>query len=82
MPTRKMTLAEAANLLRVADSSLDAFAATAPQWTERVGGRQALAARCEIACVGPVPRLTAAEWEGMVAEYAARHWQSPSIGRA
>ncbi len=37
-----------------------------------MGGRDALARRSEMTCIGPVPRLDAETWERMSQEYEGR----------
>ena len=54
------------------DVMLGAIQATAPDAVEAMGGRDALARRSEMTCLGPVPRLDAAEWERMSLEYEDR----------
>jgi hypothetical protein len=68
----KLTVAEALAKAEQIDVMLGAIQATAPDAVAAMGGRDALARRSEMTCVGPVPRLDAAEWERMSLEYEDR----------
>ena len=68
----KLTVAEALAKAEQIDVMLGAIQATAPDAVAAMGGRDALARRSEMTCIGPVPRLDAAEWERMSLEYEDR----------
>ena len=70
--SEKLTVAEALAKAEQIDVMLGAIQATAPDAVAAMGGRDALARRSEMTCLGPVPRLDAAEWERMSLEYEAR----------
>lgn len=70
--SEKLTVAEALARAEMIDRSLDAWQGTAPQGIEEMGGRDAFADRCEMACFGPVPRLDCEEWERLSLEYEDR----------
>lgn len=70
--SEKLTVAEALARAEMIDRSLDAWQGTAPQGIAKMGGRDVLAARCEMACFGPVPRLDQNEWERLSLEYEDR----------
>lgn len=72
MASDKLTAAEALAQAECIDRSLDEWERTAPQAVAAMGGRDALADRCEMACFGPVPRLEQDEWEAMSLEYEER----------
>lgn len=57
-----MTVAEALMRAEQIDRSLDAWAETAPEVVASVGGREGLARRCQMTCIGPVPRLDVETW--------------------
>lgn len=59
---------------------LDAINDTAPDSVWAMGGRDALARRSEMTCIGPVPRLDAETWERMSQEYEGRR-EHGSINR-
>jgi hypothetical protein len=48
-----------------------AFVATAPRAVAAMGGVEGLIARSRMTAVGPIPRLTLAEWLAMAVEYTA-----------
>ena len=52
------------------DRALDAFERSAPRAVAAMGGREAIQARSQMTCIGPVPRLTAEEWEPLATEHA------------
>ncbi|AVJ32381.1 hypothetical protein CLM74_06110 [Stenotrophomonas sp. MYb57] len=54
------------------DAMLDAINDTSPDAIQAMGGRDALARRSEMTCIGPVPRLDAESWERMSQEYEGR----------
>jgi len=54
------------------DAMLDAIKGTAPDAVQAMGGRDALARRSDMTCIGPVPRLDAETWERMSQEYEGR----------
>ncbi|PPT95299.1 hypothetical protein XaraCFBP7407_12005 [Xanthomonas arboricola pv. arracaciae] len=70
--SEKLTVAEALYRAQQIDVMLGAIQGTAPEAVEAMGGRDALARRSEMTCLGPVPRLDADEWERMSLEYEAR----------
>lgn len=70
--SEKLTVAEALYRAQQIDVMLGAIQDTAPDAVEAMGGRDALARRSEMTCLGPVPRLDADEWERMSLEYEAR----------
>lgn len=70
--SEKLTVAEALMRAEQIDVMLGAIEGTAPEAVEAMGGRDALARRSEMTCIGPVPRLDADEWERMSQEYEGR----------
>ena len=68
----KLTVAEVVQRASQIDAMLDAIDGTAPDAVQAMGGRDAMARRSEMTCIGPVPRLDADEWERMSLEYEAR----------
>lgn len=68
----KLTVAEVVQRAAQIDAMLDAIHDTAPDAVQVMGGRDALARRSEMTCIGPVPRLDADEWERMSQEYEGR----------
>ena len=68
----KLTVAEVVQRAAQIDAMLDAINDTAPDAIQTMGGRDALARRSEMTCIGPVPRLNADEWERMSQEYEDR----------
>ncbi len=72
MTSEKLTVAEALARAEMIDRSLDAWQGTAPQGIAEMGGRDALADRCEMTCVGPIPRIDADAWQAMSDEYEGR----------
>lgn len=70
--SEKLTVAEALYSAQQIDAMLDAIHNTAPNAVQTMGGRDALARRSEMTCIGPVPRLDADEWERMSLEYQDR----------
>lgn len=68
----KLTVAEVVQRAAQIDAMLDAINDTAPDAIQTMGGRDALARRSEMTCIGPVPRLNADEWERMSQEYEGR----------
>ena len=69
-PKRGLTALEALAELAKIDRSLDALCATAPKAIAALGGRDALQSFSQMTCIGPVPRLSAEEWEPLAAEHA------------
>lgn len=67
-----LTVAEALRHAFMIDANLDALASTAPKSVAAMGGRDALAERCEMTCIGPVLRIDADTWERMSMEYEDR----------
>ena len=70
--SEKLTVAEALAKAEQIDVMLGAIQQTAPDAVAAMGGRDALARRSEMTCLGPVPRLDASEWERMSLEYEDR----------
>jgi len=68
----KLTVADLLATAEQIDVMLGAIQATAPDAVKAMGGRDALALRSEMTCLGPVPRLDADEWERMSLEYEGR----------
>jgi hypothetical protein len=68
----KLTVAEVVQRAAQIDAMLDAINDTAPDAIQAMGGRDALARRSQMTCLGPVPRLNADEWERMSQEYEGR----------
>jgi len=68
----KLTVAEVVQRAAQIDAMLDAINGTAPDTVQAMGGRDGLARRSEMTCIGPVPRLGADEWEHMSQEYEDR----------
>lgn len=78
--SENLTVAEVVQRAAQIDAMLDAINCTAPDVVQAMGGRDALARRSEMTCIGPVPRLNAGEWERMSQEYEARR-EHGSINR-
>ncbi|WP_353088538.1 hypothetical protein [Stenotrophomonas sepilia] len=70
--SENLSVAEVVQRAAQIDAMLDAINGTAPDAVQTMGGRDALARRSEMTCVGPVPRLDAGEWERMSLEYEDR----------
>ncbi|MNK11586.1 hypothetical protein D3C87_296280 [compost metagenome] len=70
--TENLTVAEVVQRAAQIDAMLDAINDTSPDVVQVMGGRDALARRSEMTCIGPVPRLDADEWERMSQEYEGR----------
>ena len=70
--SENLSVAEALHTAEQIDAMLDAINDTAPDAIQTMGGRDALARRSEMTCIGPVPRLNADEWERMSQEYEGR----------
>ncbi len=68
----KLSVAEALMRVEQIERTLDAWQETAPQTLAEIGGRDALTRRCEMCCIGPVPRLDEATWAQASAEYQER----------
>lgn len=78
----RMTVAEALARAEQIDVMLDAIEETAPDSVEAMGGRDALARRSAMTCIGPVPRLGVEEWQRVSTEYEdRREHQSINLGR-
>lgn len=75
-----LSVAEALYRAQQIDAMLDAINGTAPDAVQAMGGRDALARRSEMTCIGPVPRLDAETWERMSQEYEGRR-EHGSINR-
>lgn len=67
---RGLTALEALAELVKIDRSLDAVCSTAPKAVAAMGGREALQSYSQMTCIGPVPRLSAEEWEPLSEEHA------------
>ena len=76
----RLSVAEALAKAEQIDVMLGAIQATAPDAVAAMGGRDALARRSEMTCLGPVPRLDVAEWERMSLEYEGRR-ENGSVNR-
>ncbi|MCO2374389.1 hypothetical protein FA354_05210 [Pseudomonas aeruginosa] len=70
--SENLSVAEALHKADQIDAMLDAISGTAPDAVQAMGGRDALARRSEMTCIGPVPRLDAETWERMSQEYEGR----------
>lgn len=70
--SENLSVAEVVQRAAQIDAMLDAIHGTAPDAVQAMGGRDALARRSEMTCIGPVPRLDADEWERMSQEYEGR----------
>lgn len=70
--SKKLTVAEALMRAEQIDVTLGAIEGTAPKAVAAMGGRDAVARRSEMTCLGPVPRLEQDEWERMSLEYEGR----------
>jgi len=75
-----LTVAEVVERAAQIDAMLDAINDTSPNAVQAMGGRDALARRSEMTCIGPVPRLDADTWERMSQEYEGRR-EHGSINR-
>ena len=71
MTSEMLTVEEALLRAEQIDRNLDAFDETAPKAVAAMGGRDALSGRCEMTCVGPIPRIDADTWQAMSDEYEA-----------
>ena len=78
--SENLSVAEVVQRAAQIDAMLDAIEGTAPDAIQAMGGRDALARRSDMTCLGPVPRLDADEWERMSLEYEARR-EHGSINR-
>lgn len=67
--SENLTVAEVVQRATQIDAMLDAINDTAPEAVAAMGGRDSLAQRSEMTCIGPVPRLDAETWERMSQEY-------------
>lgn len=76
-----LSVEEALRLAELTDDTLAAFEATAPETVRALGGRDALARRSEMCCIGPVPRLTVDEWAAMSEEYEENREHGASLNR-
>ncbi len=70
--SENLSVAEVVQRAAQIDAMLDAINGTAPDAVQAMGGRDALARRSEMTCLGPMPRLDADEWERLSLEYEAR----------
>jgi hypothetical protein len=68
----RLSVAEALAKAEQIELTLGAIQGTAPEAVAAMGGRDALARRSEMTCLGPVPRLGVDEWERMSLEYEDR----------
>ncbi|MBH1599283.1 hypothetical protein I5U56_01040 [Stenotrophomonas maltophilia] len=78
--SENLTVVEVVQRAAQIDAMLGAINDTAPDVVQAMGGRDALARRSEMTCIGPVPRLNADEWERMSQEYEGRR-EHGSINR-
>ncbi|AKK64490.1 MULTISPECIES: hypothetical protein [Lysobacteraceae] len=78
--SENLTVAEALHQAAQIEGMLDAIEGTSPDAVQAMGGRDALARRSEMTCIGPVPRLDAETWERMSQEYEGRR-EHVSINR-
>lgn len=69
MTSGGLSPAAALAALEVIDQAVDALVATAPRAVERLGGREAMLRRCQMTCIGPVPRLETSEWSALAEEH-------------
>ncbi|HEL4773731.1 hypothetical protein I5U42_00540 [Stenotrophomonas maltophilia] len=67
--SESLSVAEVVRRAAQIDAMLDAITGTAPDVVQTMGGRDALARRSEMTCLGPVPRLDAETWGRMAQEY-------------
>lgn len=67
--SENLTVDEVVQRATQIDAMLDAINDTAPEAVAAMGGRDSLARRSEMTCIGPVPRLDAETWERMSQEY-------------
>lgn len=65
----RLTVAQALEQVEKIERNLDAWQGTAPLTITALGGRDALLRRCEMTCIGPMPRLDEPAWERMAGEY-------------
>lgn len=70
--SENLSVAEVVQCAAQIDAMLDAINDTSPNAVQAMGGRDALARRSEMTCLGPVPRLDQDEWERMSLEYEDR----------
>ena len=70
--SENLSVAEALHKAEQIDAMLDAIGGTAPDAVQAMGGRDALARKSEMTCIGPVPRLDADEWQALSDEYEGR----------
>lgn len=77
--SENLTVAEALHQAAQIEGMLDAIEGTSPDAVQAMGGRDALARRSEMTCIGPVPRLDAETWERMSQEYEGGASMSASI---
>lgn len=78
--SENLSVAEVVQRAAQIDAMLDAINDTSPDAVQAMGGRDALARRSEMTCIGPVPRLDVDEWEQMSQEYEGRR-EHGSINR-
>jgi hypothetical protein len=72
MKSESLSVAEALHQVAQIEGMLDAIEGTAPETVASLGGRDALARKSEMTCIGPVPRLDVETWERMSQEYEGR----------
>lgn len=72
MPRSKLSVAQALEAAELIEWTLSAFEQTAPKAVASLGGRDALARLCRMACFGPVPQLDVETWRRMSEEYEER----------
>ncbi|WP_222910020.1 hypothetical protein [Pseudomonas sp. DNDY-54] len=62
-PTEPLTAEQALHQLTQIELVPGIWRKTCPRFVEALGGPDELLRRSEMTCVGPMPRLTAEEWE-------------------
>lgn len=67
-----MTVEQALGSMSLIERMLAVFFKTAPTALAVLDGVDWLTARCCMTCIGPIPSLSAGEWESMSREYADR----------
>jgi hypothetical protein len=72
MARAELSVADALAQAHLIDATLGAWEQTAPQVVASLGGRDALARRCEMTCIGPVPRLDVETWKRATLEWWER----------
>jgi hypothetical protein len=67
---RALSITETLQVLAKIDASLASIERTAPSAFAAFGGRDAIQARSQMTCIGPIPRLTSEQWEMFATEHA------------